>query len=437
MNPSPSPVPIPPRARLRSFEVENFRLFRKEKLELEDDVTILVGLNDTGKSTLLNALSRYETIIHESGFREPLSGAEASGQDAGPTAFAAEWVVGEQTWHHRLVFDPSRPEEILRSGEAFWSWNPKSRVLTTNEGRREAKELQRFVSLASIAPTRWQLDSDVPETVWRPLEVLELFRAPQPYLFEPGTLAMMTPLDLEMAHRSGFGWAVWLQEIINRRNDDLPQLESAIRGIFPFFGRVLVREHRARVVREVLDTSPRQPESKPRRKWSNASPMESELARVAAEESRREILFELPAAGGGSTDGEPPIAVPAENVSSGLLLALAHLALVMTTEEGGLIALEEPENGLNTRVMLDMMRAFLGMIRKRGQQVILASHNGWWLDLLPPRAFRVLTRDEAGGHVHRPSEEALGRFLQEQGLYASEIFGTFGPEGLLRGGESR
>ena len=420
---------------MRAFEVESYRLFRSARLELEEDVTILVGLNDTGKSTLLNALARYETVIHDLGFRGPLSGGESAG--AGPTTFSAEWVVGEDVWRHRLVFDPSQPEEYFERGDAFWSWNPKTRVLTTNEGKFEARELGRFVSLASVTAEDWHLDSDVPETVWRPLEVTGLFHAPQPYLFEPGTLAMPTPMDVELPDRNGFGWAVWLQEIINRRNDDLAELESVVRGVFPFFGRVLVREHRARVVRETVDTSPLGVALKPRKKPRGAAPWESELERVAAAESRREVLFELPGADGPAAAGGQPFTVPAENVSSGLLLALAHFALVMTTEEGGLIALEEPENGLNARVMLDMMRAFLKMIRKRGQQVILASHNGWWLDLLPPRAFRVLTRDERGGHVHRPGEQALGRLLDQQGLYASEVFGTFGPEGLLHGSVSK
>jgi hypothetical protein len=424
-------APSPPQVRLRAFEVESFRLFRTERLELEDDVTILVGLNDTGKSTLLSALAQYGLIIHGAGFRELLSGTRFPGTAAGPTIFGAEWVVDGQIWTHRLVFDPSRPAEFLASGDAFWSWNPKTRVLKTAEGTYEVKELDRLVSLASVSAEDWQLDSDVPEAVWRPLEVTQWFNAPQPYLFEPGTLSLMAPLDVEVTDRNGFGWALWLQEIINRRNDDLAELESVIRSIFPFFGRVLVREHRARVVRETVDTLPIGAAQRPRRKRRDVSP-QSELERVAAGESRREVLFELPGLDQLILSGGHAAAVPAENVSSGLLLALAHFALVMTTPEGGIVALEEPENGLNARVMLDMMRAFLRMSRMRRQQLILASHNGWWLDLLPTRSFRVLTRDATGGHVHRPMGDKLKSFLDEQGMYASELFGTFGPEGLLQ-----
>lgn len=434
---NPPPGSTPPRVRLRAIELENFRLFTDERLELEDDVTILVGVNDTGKSTLLDALAQYNVIIHGTGFREPLSAIDVRGPAAGPTTLGTEWAIDEQIWRHRLVLDPSRPEEFLSCGAAFWSWNPKTRVLQTHEGVFDAKNFERLISLASITDNDWQLDSDVPEAIWRPLEVMKLFRAPQPYLFEPGTLSMAAPLDIdEVADRNGFGWAVWLQEIINRRNDDLANLEREVRGIFPFFGRVLVREHRARVVRETVDTSPLGAAHKPRKKRRGA-PAASDLEQFAARESRREILFELPGAGNPASAGGQPITVPAANVSSGLLLTLAHFALVMTTDEGGLIALEEPENGLNARIMLDMMRAFLRTTRERRQQLILASHNGWWLDLLPPRAFRVLTRDGAGGHVHRPPGDDLQSFLAEQGLYASEVFGTFGPEGLLRAAVSK
>ena len=123
--------------------------------------------------------------------------------------------------------------------------------------------------------------------------------------------------------------------------------------------------------------------------------------------------------------------VPASDVSAGLLLALAHLAFLYASEEGALLLLEEPENGLNAKITFEVIKAFLGVVRERHQQLIFTTHNEWWLDLVSPESIRVLTRDAEGAHVHTPAKEAIRKLLEESELYPSEIMSTYGPEGFL------
>jgi predicted ATPase len=126
----------------------------------------------------------------------------------------------------------------------------------------------------------------------------------------------------------------------------------------------------------------------------------------------------------------------ASSASAGLLLALAHLAHVYASPEGGLLLLEEPENGLNETIMLDMMRALLAAVRSRNQQLILTTHQAWWLDIVPHDAIRITTRDENGGHVQAPAPDEIRRIVEEKNLYPSEVMSLHGPDGLLRLGRA-
>ena len=71
-------------------------------------------------------------------------------------------------WVHALVLRCRGSEESLSSGERFWAWNPKARRLVTDQGTFEAKDLNRYASLAQIETKRWRLDTDVPAPVCEP-----------------------------------------------------------------------------------------------------------------------------------------------------------------------------------------------------------------------------------------------------------------------------
>ena len=75
---TPRRRPTTPTARRDSasglWTIRHYRLFQHARLELHPSVTVLVGLeNDTGKSTLLDALRLYGHITQTAGFRGPLS----------------------------------------------------------------------------------------------------------------------------------------------------------------------------------------------------------------------------------------------------------------------------------------------------------------------------------------------------------------------------
>jgi AAA ATPase domain/AAA domain, putative AbiEii toxin, Type IV TA system len=456
--PVPS-TPPPPQVKLASFEVQNFRLFRRERLVLHPDVTVVVGLNDAGKSTLLAALFTYSRVGTE-GFRDLLLEEEELGTGPSATRFTATWQISGEPWSHSVTLDPENPHERLEQGDFWWSWSPKERLLDSHAGKFQVHSAgSRWRSLAQFDERRWQLDTAIKPEIYQPLGVAKYFRTSTPYLFQPLALAAPARLDIETPAESGYGWAVWLQQIINRRDGDLEKMEGTLRDIFPFFGRVRVQEERVRIERtlEEFGASELAASVTKRKRMKGAPPQSWE--QISRNLSSRDVVFEMrgehegvraPASSakdGAQTllapevlapRGEPPPRVlKPRAMSSGLLLALAHLTASYALTDTPMVLVEEPENGLNRRIMLDMMRAILDAYRERGHQLVMTTHHGWWLDLVPPEAIRVLMRDETGGHVNTPDAAALRHALDELDLYPSEVMNTYGPEGLLGVGQRR
>ena len=404
-----------PAAELVSFAVRDFKALRDARLDFEPDVTVLVGRNDVGKSTVLEALFAYGMVVRSGGFRTLYREV--------PPRFDATWRRGDELWEHGQTFDPRAPAERLRCGDRFWDWNPRTRELKTDLGVFQARDLPRLLALGQIGAERWRLDTDVPEAVFGPLAVLAQFGIPQPYRFEPTALQRPAPLALEQPQPTGLGWTMWMQAIVNRRDAGLSSLEQVMRGLFPFFGELRLREQRVHIEQSVVATPP-DPLSLP-------DPADEPLRRELETQATRLLYVRAPSP-------EAPW-VAASELSSGLLLTLAHLALVYGTDDTRLLLLEEPENGLNPKITLEMMRALLAAATARKRQLLITTHNAWWLDLIPRRAIRVLTRDVDGAKISRPDPEELDELLGSLDAYPSELVNVYGPEGLLmhgRGGDS-
>jgi len=212
-------------------------------------------------------------------------------------------------------------------------------------------------------------------------------------------------------------------------------MEAAVRKLFPFFRRVRVEEDRPSIERVISD--PRVVDENGRVRLGDTSQYivvaRSTLEWMVSQDSRREVTLEIAngiEARNEDASSEPP-AIAAADSSAGLLLALAHFSLVYADEAGRLIELEEPENGLNARITLDMMREFLRVVQRRRRQLILTTHNAWWLDLVPAESIRVVTRDAEGAHIHQPDPARLQSLREQLDVYPSEIVSAHGPEALL------
>lgn len=416
--------------RLLRFEASRFGVFRAGfDVAFENDVTVIVGRNDTGKTTILEALQVYSELTTEKRLAAVLRDDDLSGGHPEPVELKATWQVGEQQVVHSFLLDASAPQETLEIGGQRWVWWAKKCVLDTPAGKREAKDLGRLQSLGGIDEKDWKLETEVPEEEFRPLLVIRQFHVSAAYLLNPGALEAPTALESEgkpFPWPSGYGWAVRLQALLNQRDSSLDAVERRMRDLFPFFRKATVQEDRVDVVRTTVGGLP--VEALAHLGGQRASHgMTAELAR---QESRRRVLVSF-----ANGDTEPERWVPAAEVSSGLLLALAHLTLASSEPEGGCLLLEEPENGLNSGITFELIEELYRVVKERKLQLVLTTHNGWWLDVVAPESIRVTSRDVTGAHVRRPGPGAIRRLRERKQAYPSEIMGALGPEALLDEGD--
>lgn len=404
-----SEVPeIPPRPELVSFELRNFRAFSHARVELEPDITVLIGRNDVGKSTLLDAITRYGSTLGEGRQDKTLWG-------IGPHApfFAARWRVGSEIWEHSIRLDARDPEEHLSTGPMWWRWNPIAHTLDSHAGKFKVNDLKPLVHLTALSANQWLLNTNVPEAVFAPLSIPASFSVAGPYLFEPSQLRQYYAFNATRPPElTGRGWPIWLQQVLNRRNGDFEAIEAALREMFPFFRGLRLQIRQPSAAENSADAGP------------DVGPLRYNVSIEVGSEA-------------GEPDESPPRVLPVDAASSGLLLALAHLALAYADDDSRLFLLEEPENGLNAKITLDMMRSFLDAVRQRHRQIILTTHNPWWLDLVPRTSIRVLTRDKVSAYVHRPNVDELDALLAEIDAHPSELMDVYGPEGLLMKRRSR
>jgi predicted ATPase len=385
---------------------------------------VFVGRNDQGKSSLLDALSIYGSLNSDALAR--LSSRDPDLYEAALGAvFTAIWHDRDsgRTYTHEIICDVKEPRERLSWFDNECEWDSRGRKLICNKVPYSAKGVRRYSPLGALQLADWQTETEVPDEINEGLATVGRFTAPTPYLFEPSRLALGVPLDVETVYRSGAGWVILLQALINRRDGSLEELEKNITELFPFFSKVFVVEERWEVQRTIVGL-PGEASGMDRQTSSHGF----DLAALAENQSERRLRFEVKSPRRDRLI-EGHEVVPASAMSSGLLLALAYFTVAIGNPAGSLLALEEPENGLNSVIALDMMERFLKVIHEREHQLLMTTHNEFWLDLVPDEAIRVVTRNEEGSHIHADPETA--RRIREEGLYLSEVMSQGGPEQLL------
>jgi predicted ATPase len=136
-----------------------------------------------------------------------------------------------------------------------------------------------------------------------------------------------------------------------------------------------------------------------------------------------------------SGDG-PRVTIPASQASEGALLLTAFLALVHGNTPDTLL-IEEPENGLHPsrlKTVIDLFRGIAeGRVGNRARQVIVTTHSPILLNYVRPEEVRIVRRDAEKGTQIVPMTAApdIGKLLEE--FAVGELWYLVGEDGLLRG----
>jgi predicted ATPase len=391
---------------LERIHVENYKCLREVTVDL-GDFTILIGPNDSGKSSFLEVIRLFGRLV-----REPYStifGGNRSlanlvwRKDAGRNIV---WKVEATAAEHRFVYHLELPVDRRPPRESL-DFDGKKLFWTEEAPVAQTRHMQNFV----------------PGTL---LVVHSTSQGPNAQPAQPGTTFL--PQRIQQSQQPYSAIAEALTSSLEYRFE----LDKLSAPSIPQPGNVLDPSgSNLAAVLDVLQNSP------------------DRSAFVAIQKSLHDAIhtlsgFVLPPAAqhtGAKTlefvlsgDEQPPVTIPAALASSGALLLTAYLTLAHT-QTTGLLLLEEPENGLHPfrlQMVVDLLRRMSrGEVGNRKRQIVLTTHNPLLLNYASPEEVRVFVRHPEEGTRVFPMTKVpdIDRLLKEFAL--GELWYLLGEEKLF------
>ena len=425
--------------RLCRLELSNFRSFDDVSVELAD-LTVLIGPNDSGKSSVLDAIRfvchdanragrpwRRSDVARPAWFEPGLMehvGVESSpGLQADPDApVTVVCIFDDLNEPERELFEPFLVEGVLRIGAYCPGWEDQARwdtrvgpCLLLPEGLVAAAD-------ATDATTFWRHKG----TTWfwpagpalrggallrvslAPFPPVRLVGLPGPDEPPPRVSELLEPFIQRLAPRLRDPIPTELAQALSDAADQVTyDLSDALTSVVPRY-----LEHAAAAVAYRHD--------------------DDRLAEAA-----RAIVGDVEVYVGPRAPGRdiwdptesklPPGSTPADHLGSGARRAVAMAALELYADprfwpptESALLLLEEPEVGLDAAAQRQVAAALRSLRTRSGVQAIIVTHSPVLIDAVDPEAVRLVRRDRvAGSRVHTPAD--LPEIAMLLGLRPSDV----------------
>jgi hypothetical protein len=225
------------------------------------------------------------------------------------------------------------------------------------------------------------------------------------YRWEPRFLSLPTASDSKRRFRmesSGFGLATCLDDILGFDRDRFIALENRFRSIFPDIRSIKLLPEPA--YRTPADDSTQVP--------------------FLHQQDGKGLYFLFASNGN---------LVSASQVSDGVLLVLAYLAVLYLPQPPRVVLVEEPENGIHPKRLQDVLKILRDLVSEQTQsQVILTTHSPYVVDLFSPEEVSLCQKNSDGSiAVHRLSQSKTVR-EQLNVFTLGEIWTAEGDEALAR-----
>ncbi len=358
------------------FHVENYKALRDVTLDLTP-IHVLIGPNDSGKTSILEALAALcRSVDHTfaNAFVGTWTGAElvSQGSQSQQVTLDASWNSGEAESKYQLVCQfQSAGRNATNDGEVYESLG--LRVDLTRTRHNSSTLFQTCIQHRELGESQKTCVEDA----------IKALRGVHYYRWVPRFLAMPVALDKGRSFRmesDGFGLAQCLDDIngVSRRLFD--QLEEKYRGVFPHVETVELR------------VSP----------GFNSPVDDSTLIPSFNKADGKGIYVRFK----GSSDP-----IPASQLSDGLLLVLAYLAILYLPDPPRVLLIEEPENGVHPSRLKEVLGILKGLVQEQSHtQVIMTTHSPYVLDQFSPEEVTLCRREDDGSvSVHRLSESETVR----------------------------
>ena len=371
---------------IEQIEVKNYRVFRDVKLEELPPMTVVVGANGTGKSTLFDVFSFLKdaltnnvaaAVARRGGFHELVS----RGQD-GPVSITvkfresggrlATYLLEVALGDGRVVVD----REVLRYRRGrygqpwhFVDFRRGQGTAITNEsayGKKGAREVREGYQLEdpSILAIKGLGQ-------FREFRVVSEFRS----LIENWHVSNFHIADARTSAEAGYA------EHLSTRGDNVAQVAQYLYENHHEQFNIVLEAMRSRV------------------------PGVTDVEARPTEDGRLVLRFQ---------DGSFKDPFIARYVSDGTIKMFAYLVLLHDPKPHPLLAVEEPENQLYPSLLGELIEEFRDYAR-RGGQVFVATHSPDFLSGAELNEIYLLRKTDGFSTVERAGDNALLRDLIEQG----------------------
>jgi predicted ATPase len=372
---------------LRSFRLQNFKAVRDSGTVKFGPLTVFIGNNGSGKSSLIEGLETFHDIVLHGldaamsrwrGFEHVWSHAVRHDLRQPPKTRAHH--TNAMTFHIHLRFDQDsvRAEQAINLGD-----NGNELFIQHEEVIHKMPEITQRISRDSLGKQTLSLNTGHPTFDVKPTAVSPQMNDGQSILenmvgyqlqswqfleLVPSAMGQPAPQQRAVGNillaRNGANVAEYLNEIRKLDGD-------AFRGLFESLQYVL--------------------------------PFAEDLQPTLASELQREFYLKLK---------EEDFEVPGWLLSTGTLRILALLACLRHPHPPPLLVVEEIENGLDPRTLHLLVEEIRAAMVEGTTQVIATTHSPYLLDLLDLSHIVIVERMDGEPTFKRPNRDELATWAK-------------------------
>ncbi|MBO4852392.1 MAG: AAA family ATPase [Schwartzia sp.] len=363
-------LPIP--YKLTEIFIDNFKTFDDSHIYFSKDMTVFVGDNASGKSSILQALTFLKyccTSTVDDFMKDRRMNADDLASKLFPKfqkniTFSLEFESEQKpldslSWMITFVVNKTDNKITLRSEKITWPsiYNVKSQMILYYDSKEGFRQNERDNKGESI-PVGEYSSSLIRFIDEKQREQFPHLYAIKHFFLETEPLDLLTPKDMRRSARGQ-------ERSLGFSGEKLPNLIYKLNGneretLLNTLTRVLPKMKSVRSVRS----------GSGRAGWAHLETIEQ--------------------------FNEHPITVQSGGISDGVLRLVALFALPFLNKSGGVILLDEVEDGINSSNIAILMEFLREYSKNNGQQIILTTHSTVLLDYAKPEEIRCLYRDING-----------------------------------------
>ena len=384
---------------LTKLQIQNYKALRDVTLDLTP-FHVLIGPNDSGKTSILEAICALSRSVEHRTANQ---------------VFPSAWQGHELVWQAKsdlqiqlsACFDTSKGSHEY---SLSFSTAPSGRTLRVAQETVD-RNAKFFVGGGRGHPFTivWhQIQNGAtggsePERKMAAM-IADALKGVQYYHWDSSFLALPNAPDSSRPFRmeqSGFGLARCLDDLLGFDRDLFMEMEKRFQDIFPDI--------------KSIKMIPEPGYKETHKNFDDVSTIE--------QADGKGLYFEF-------HTGGPPVS--ARQVSDGVLLVLAYLAILYQPEPPRLLLIEEPENGIHPNRLKDILSILRELVAEQSHtQLVMTTHSPYVVDLFKPEEVTLCQKQADGSVAVRRLSESKTVREQLDVFTLGEIWTAEGDDALL------